>query len=204
MAARPCEDTRDRAVGNGADTLVAIHGGPGVNLESIADDFAALAQRHTVIFYDQRGAGRSTLPTDTTTLNATQQVSDLDAVRRHFSLAHMTLIAHSYGPLLAATYAIAHPANVARMIFIGPAPLGDGVVRRLGHPRGVAHARHPDARPSWGAGGDPHGPGGGVDCGLAPRDPGQGASRGTLPVRRAPRCGMAGGGEVPGTLSNDG
>lgn len=111
-----------RTVGRGADTLVAIHGGPGVDLESVAGDFAVLAERHTVIFYDQRGAGRSTLPTDTTTLNATQQVADLEAVRLHFGLSRMTLIAHSYGPLLAATYAIAHPANVARMIFIGPVP----------------------------------------------------------------------------------
>ncbi len=111
-----------RVMGHGGDTLVAIHGGPGVDLESIAGDFVVLAERHTVIFYDQRGAGRSTLPTDTATLNATQQVADLDAVRRHFGISRMTLIAHSYGPLLAATYAIAHPSNVRRMIFLGPVP----------------------------------------------------------------------------------
>ena len=75
-----------------------------------------------MIFYDQRGAGRSTLPTDTTRLSATQQVADLDAVRRHFGLARVTLVAHSYGPLLAATYAIAHPAAVRRMVFFGPVP----------------------------------------------------------------------------------
>ncbi|MCY7378234.1 MAG: alpha/beta hydrolase [Gemmatimonadaceae bacterium] len=111
-----------RVVGAGRDTLIAIHGGPGVDLESIAGDLQPLTARHVVVFYDQRGTGRSTLPTDTTTLNAAQQVLDLDAVRRHFGLAKVTLVAHSYGPLLAATYAIAHPDVVRRMVFFGPVP----------------------------------------------------------------------------------
>lgn len=44
-----------RVIGQGADTIIAIHGGPGLDLESILGDFAVLGQRHTVIFYDQRG-----------------------------------------------------------------------------------------------------------------------------------------------------
>ena len=111
-----------RIIGAGTDTLVAIHGGPGVDLESILNDFEPLASRHVVIFYDQRGTGGSTLPQDTTRLTATQQVEDLDAVRAHFGLARMTLVAHSYGPLLAATYAIAHADRVKRMVFFGPVP----------------------------------------------------------------------------------
>ena len=111
-----------RVIGAGADTVIAIHGGPGVDLESIAGDFAPLGAKHVVIFYDQRGTGKSTLPADTTRLNATQQVADLDAVRRHFGLSRVTLVAHSYGPLLAATYAIAHPDVVRRMVFFGPVP----------------------------------------------------------------------------------
>ncbi len=111
-----------RVIGSAKDTVIAIHGGPGVDLESIYGDFLPLAERHTVIFYDQRGAGRSTLPRDSSTLTAAQQVRDLDAIRTHFHLAHVTLVAHSYGPLLAATYAIAHPEVVRRMVFFGPVP----------------------------------------------------------------------------------
>ncbi len=111
-----------RTVGRGTDTLIAIHGGPGVDLESIAGDFAPLAEHHVVIFYDQRGAGRSTLPRDTVRLNAVQQAMDLETVREHFKLDRVTLVAHSYGPLLAATYAIAHPERVKRMVFFGPVP----------------------------------------------------------------------------------
>jgi proline iminopeptidase len=111
-----------RIAGSGRDTIIAIHGGPGVDLESIANDFAPLGAQHVVIFYDQRGAGRSTLPKDTTRLDMTQQIADLEAVRRHFNISKVTLVAHSYGPLLAATYAIAHPDVVRRMVFFGPVP----------------------------------------------------------------------------------
>ena len=88
-----------RIVGHGADTIIAIHGGPGMDQESIVGDFTPLTTKHTVIFYDQRGGGRSTLPADTS-----------------------TLVAHSYGPLLAASYAIAHPEHVSRMVLFGPVP----------------------------------------------------------------------------------
>ena len=111
-----------RVMGRTGDTLMAIHGGPGVDLESIAGDFAPLAERHVVIFYDQRGAGRSELPKDTTRLVASRQIADLDEVRRHFGARRVTLVAHSYGPLLAASYALAHPEAVKRMVFFGPVP----------------------------------------------------------------------------------
>jgi proline iminopeptidase len=108
--------------GHGSDTIIAIHGGPGIDHESIANDFAPLTEHHVVIFYDQRGTGRSTLPKDTTTLTAQKQIDDLDAVRRYFHLKRATLVAHSYGPLLAATYALAHPEAVKRMVFFNPVP----------------------------------------------------------------------------------
>lgn len=115
-----------RIIGQGPDTLIAIHGGPGVDLESIAGDFAPLGAKHVVIFYDQRGAGRSTLPTDTTRLVVARQIADLDDVRAHFGLTRVALVAHSYGPLLAASYALAHPDRVSRMVFFGPVPPGRG------------------------------------------------------------------------------
>lgn len=111
-----------RVVGSSGDTIIAVHGGPGVDLESIAGDFVPLAEHHVVVFYDQRGAGRSTLPEDRSTLNAEQQIRDLDAVRNHFGLASVALVAHSYGPLLAATYALAHPDAVRRMVLFNPVP----------------------------------------------------------------------------------
>jgi proline iminopeptidase len=111
-----------RVVGKGRDTIIAIHGGPGVDLESIFGDFTPLAEQHVVIFYDQRGTGRSTLPRDTTVLTAAAQIADLDAIRRHFKVDRAILVAHSYGPLLAASYAVAHPEHVRAMVLLGPVP----------------------------------------------------------------------------------
>ncbi|MBL0171071.1 MAG: alpha/beta hydrolase [Gemmatimonadaceae bacterium] len=111
-----------KIIGRGPDTLIAIHGGPGMDLESIYGDFAVLGARHVVIFYDQRGGGKSELPADTMRLVAQRQIQDLDELRQHFKLAKVTLIAHSYGPLLAASYALAHPDAVTRMVFVGPVP----------------------------------------------------------------------------------
>src|SRR5262249_17354381 len=75
------------------------------------------------LFYDQRGGGRSELLPDQASLyTMAHHVADLEAVRRHFGLARMTLVAHSFGPAIAASYAIAHPDRVQRMVFIGPVP----------------------------------------------------------------------------------
>jgi proline iminopeptidase len=111
-----------KIIGRGPDTLIAIHGGPGMDLESIYGDFTVLGAKHVVIFYDQRGGGKSELPADTTRLVAARQIQDLDELRQHFKLAKVTLLAHSYGPLLAASYALAHPDAVKRMVFFGPVP----------------------------------------------------------------------------------
>jgi proline iminopeptidase len=111
-----------RIAGHAGDTIIALHGGPGDNLEGIAEDFAPLTTRHTVVFYDQRGGGRSELPVDTTRLFARRQVEDLEEVRDQLGLERVTLVAHSYGALLAASYAVAHPSRVRRMVFFGPLP----------------------------------------------------------------------------------
>ena len=111
-----------RVVGSGPDTVILVHGGPGVGMGSNFLNLEPLTAHHTLILYDQRGGGRSTLPQDTALLDARYFVDDLDAVRRHFRLARVTLIAHSFGPIIAALYAQTHPEHVARMIFTGAIP----------------------------------------------------------------------------------
>src|SRR5688572_12037201 len=50
-----------KVVGQGPDTLVVVHGGPGNSLSSVESDYAPLAARRRIIYYDQRGGGRSDL-----------------------------------------------------------------------------------------------------------------------------------------------
>jgi pimeloyl-ACP methyl ester carboxylesterase len=51
-------------VGSGKDTIVMLHGGPGFNMEYFAPDEEPLAASFVLLFYDQRGNGRSSLISD--------------------------------------------------------------------------------------------------------------------------------------------
>jgi proline iminopeptidase len=110
-----------RSIGTGSP-IVVIHGGPGMDHGSVANDLEPLARNHRVIFYDQRGGGRSTLPSDPSLLPIDKHVDDLESLRRHLGLEKLTLLGHSFGPAIAALYAIRYPQNVERMIFLGPIP----------------------------------------------------------------------------------
>jgi len=102
--------------GRGSEALVAVHGGPGNSLESIRADFEPLAKGRRVIYYDQRGQGRSELLSDGKKLGYEQHVADLEALRVHFKLERMSLIGNSWGGLLISLYAVAHPDRIERMI----------------------------------------------------------------------------------------
>ncbi len=111
-----------RMVGEGRDTVVVLHGGPGFHLNSLAPDLTPLAAHRTLLFFDQRNAGRSTLLGDTARANARNLVEDLEAIRRHFGMDRLTLLGHSWGGLLAGLYASQHPDHIERMLLIGPMP----------------------------------------------------------------------------------
>jgi proline iminopeptidase len=127
-----------RIEGDGRDTVVVLHGGPGFSMNYIAPDLAPLAARHSLLFYDQRGAGRSTLVTDSISLDARRFVEDLESVRVWFGLQKLTLLAHSWGAGVAALYAGRYPEKVGRLIVVDAIP-----VRRAQRPEGF---RRLDAR----------------------------------------------------------
>ena len=108
--------------GSGKDTLVVIHGGPGMDSEYMVADFEPLAEKYTLIYYDQRGGGRSSLPENLDKLHIDRHIDDLELLRNYFGLEKMALVAHSFGPMIAAKYAIAYPDQVSKMVFLGPVP----------------------------------------------------------------------------------
>jgi proline iminopeptidase len=111
-----------RIEGEGPQTLVVVHGGPGFSLESVRADFAPLAAHRRVIYYDQRGNGLSSLIDDPAMLAISHHIADLEAIRRHFGLEKMNLIGNSWGGLLISAYAAAHPDRVERLILDASAP----------------------------------------------------------------------------------
>jgi proline iminopeptidase len=83
----------------------------------LIDDFRSLAGNRTLIAYDARNRGRSDSPGDG---SIQQDVEDLEAVRRHFGIARIDLIGHSYVGLMVALYAMRYPAHAGRIVQIGP------------------------------------------------------------------------------------
>lgn len=107
--------------GAGPDTIVVLHGGPGLNLEGLRPDLGPLARRHALLYFDQRGSGRSEMP-DTLDLTAALMVEDLEAIRQAFHLDQLTLLGHSWGGGLALLYAAHHAERVKRMVLVGAVP----------------------------------------------------------------------------------
>jgi len=111
-----------KVTGNGPQTLLMLHGGPGNTLESIMPDLGPLTENHTIIYYDQRGSGRSDLLLDPGKLTLARHIDDLEAIRLHFNLNRLILFGFSWGGLLASFYAAEHPDHVEKMILVSAAP----------------------------------------------------------------------------------
>jgi proline iminopeptidase len=108
--------------GHGDDALVVVHGGPGLDRGYLEADLQPLARTRSVVFYDQRGSGQSTGPSDTTAFGLDAHVADLEAIRAHLGIERIAVAGHSWGALVAAAYAVAHPARVSRLVLITPPP----------------------------------------------------------------------------------
>ena len=121
-----------RIEGAGPETLVVVHGGPGNSMESIRPDLASLARGRRVIYYDQRGNGRSQLVGDDR-LGLDRHIADLEALRRHFGLERMSLLGNSWGGLLVSAYAAAHPDRVELLVLDASAPPARSYLEALGN-----------------------------------------------------------------------
>lgn len=108
-----------RWVGDGGPTVVALHGGPGASHEYLRPQFDALARGRTILYYDQRGGGRSPVPPDVP-LDWREHVADLAAIAASVP-APLTVLGFSWGGLLALLFAIEHPDLVARLALVAPA-----------------------------------------------------------------------------------
>ena len=109
-----------RRVGSGPPVVV-LHGGPGAHHDYLRPGFDGLAAGRELIYYDQRGGGQSAVPRDVP-VGWTEQVEDLEALRRHWGLERMTVAGYSWGGLLALLYAVDRPERIERLALVSPAP----------------------------------------------------------------------------------
>jgi proline iminopeptidase len=108
-----------KTVGAGGPVLV-LHGGPGLDHSYLLPGLEGLAAEHTLIFYDQRGTGRSALEVDSAFISMEAFLGDIEAIRNLFGLERMDVLGHSWGTYLAMAYAARYPPRVSRLVLMNP------------------------------------------------------------------------------------
>lgn len=114
----------ERRIGEGPETVV-LHGGPGAHYDYLLPGFDVLAPGRTLVYYDQRGGGRSPVDRDVP-VGWQEQVADLDALRAVWGIDRLSLAGYSWGGLLAVLYALEYPDRVATLALVSPAPIWRG------------------------------------------------------------------------------
>jgi proline iminopeptidase len=110
-----------REVGVGPPVVV-VHGGPDFDHMYLVPELDRLAASFHVVYYDQRGRGRSLLEGATVDVTMATEVDDLERLRSWLGLESMALLGHSWGGLLAMTYAVGHPDRVSHLVLMNTAP----------------------------------------------------------------------------------
>lgn len=111
----------------GAPRLVVLHGGPGADHCYLLPQMLHLGERYDLLFYDQRGGGRSKSDPQVPITWRTH-VEDLGAVVTEFGLEPLSLVGYSWGAMLALLYTVEQRRNPhlvppARLALISPAPM---------------------------------------------------------------------------------
>jgi len=119
-----------RDVGQGTPVVV-LHGGPDFDHSYFLPELDRLSDSFHLIYYDQRGRGRSAEGVQPHEVTLASEMEDLDKVRQHFHLDSMVLLGHSWGAVLALEYALRHPQRVSHLILMNPAPASTADYRQL-------------------------------------------------------------------------
>jgi pimeloyl-ACP methyl ester carboxylesterase len=109
--------------------LILLSGGPGLSETGLFRHFnAALEKSFTVVYWDQRGSGKSfdrTIPRSSMTVE--QFIADLDelvdAVRERLRSSQVAIFGHSWGSALGVLYAARFPEKLGA--YVGSGQIGD-------------------------------------------------------------------------------
>jgi proline iminopeptidase len=136
-----------REVGRG-QPIIIIHGGPDFDHTYLLPDMDRLCDSYRLVYYDQRGRGRSRGELRLEDINIDRTVEDLDELRKYLQLDSVAILGHSWGGHVAMHYAIQHPDCVSHMLLMKTAPASyeDGLlVRQDRLARMVAHTERLNA-----------------------------------------------------------
>ena len=103
--------------------MVVINGGPGGTHHYFHPWFSEAAKYCRVIYYDQRGCGKSDFNPGENGYSFEQAVDDLDKLRQKLGIEKWIVCGYSYGGAVAQFYTATHPQNVSGMVLISAMPV---------------------------------------------------------------------------------
>jgi proline iminopeptidase len=110
--------------GSGSGTpLMVVNGGPGFDHTylHISTAWDALGKNRHIIFYDQRGDGRSSPLKPGQSCNLADQIADLEALRAHLGFEKWDMLGHSWGGYLSMAYSARYPHHIAHLMIVDSA-----------------------------------------------------------------------------------
>jgi proline iminopeptidase len=119
-----------REVGQG-EAIIVLHGGPDFDHSYLLPELDRLSDSFHLIYYDQRGRGRSADHVQPEDVTLASDIADLEKVRQYFHLDSVVLLGHSWGTVLALEYALRYPERVSRMILMNPGPASTDDYKQL-------------------------------------------------------------------------
>jgi proline iminopeptidase len=111
----------------GATRLLVLHGGPGASHDYLLPQMLRLGQGRELVFYDQRGGGRSRVD-EGVSVRWQEHVEDLARMAAELRVEPLIVVGYSWGALLA----LLHALEIARgrsgtrpeaLLLIDPAPI---------------------------------------------------------------------------------
>jgi proline iminopeptidase len=130
----------------GADTVILLHGGPGVP-DEMTEVRETLNQKYQVITFDQRGTGKGDHRNCTYTI--ADYLQDINIVAGFFKLTAFHLFGHSWGGLYAQLYASENPEKILSLFLCSPASGCGPIVWKMTEREVLKYVRYRSTSLEW-------------------------------------------------------
>ncbi len=106
------------------DPILVVHGGPGLDHSYLRPGLDVFDTRYTLIYYDQRGTGRSSTEIGPETIRLDAFVEDIEALREALGHERIHLLTHSFGSRIGISYVQRYPERVSSLVLLNPVEPG--------------------------------------------------------------------------------
>ncbi|CAM2975783.1 alpha/beta fold hydrolase [Hathewaya histolytica] len=112
-----------KTMGKG-EPILFIHGGPGLCHNYFLPYLEGLSDKNTLIFYDQRGNGKSFFEIgNDDEISLETFIDDIEFIRTSLNIDRLNIFGHSMGGFLAINYALKYGDNVNKLVLSNSIPL---------------------------------------------------------------------------------